>query len=110
MQRCSRFAILLAATRSIDVPQRQKVLVLYLTDSSLDSSVIAWAQYDGTGATEHMAGDMAEPPYTTGLAALRDGWRLLQMAPLQPHAPGAEFTTSYLKYEFLFEQLVDLDA
>ena len=48
-----------------------------------------------------MAGDSEEPPYATGLAALRDGWRLLQMAPLQPHAPGAEFTTAYLKYEFL---------
>ena len=90
--------------------QRQRVLVLYLTDSSLDSNVIAWAEYDGTGRTEHMAGDREEPPYTTGLAALRDGWRLLSMAPLQTHAPGTEFTTAYLKYEFLFEQLVDVDG
>ena len=89
--------------------QRQKVLILYLVDSSLDSKVVAWAQYDGTGREEHMAGDAQQPPYATGLAALRDGWRLLQMAPLQAHAPGAEFTTAYLKYEFLFEQLVDVD-
>ena len=41
---------------------------------------------------------------------LRDGWRLLQIAPLQPHAPGAEFTTAYLKYECLFEQWVDVDG
>jgi len=41
---------------------------------------------------------------------LRDGWRLLQIAPLQAHAPGAEFTTSYLKYECLFEQWVDVDG
>ena len=94
----------------ICVPQRQRVLVLYLTDSSLDSNVIAWAEYDGTGRTERMAGDSSEPPYRTGLAALRDGWRLLQMAPLQAHAPGAEFTTAYFKYEFLFEQLVDVDG
>ena len=92
------------------MPQRQRVLVLYLTDSSLDSTVIAWAQYDGTGRTEHMAGDSEDPPYPTGLAALRDGWRLLQMAPLQTHAPGGEFTTQYLKYEFLFEQLVNVDG
>ncbi|MCX7063848.1 MAG: hypothetical protein NT024_04625 [Proteobacteria bacterium] len=89
--------------------QRQKVLVLHLADSALDAGVIAWAQYDGTAKSEHMAGDSEEPPYPTGLAALRDGWRLLQMAPLQPHAPGAEFTTAYLKYEFLFEQWVDVD-
>jgi len=90
--------------------KRQKVLVLYLADPALDANVIAWAQYDGTGKTQHMAGDEEEPPYATGLAALRDGWRLLQMAPLQAHVPGAEFTTAYLKYEFLFEQWVDVDG
>lgn len=90
--------------------KRQKVLVLYLADSALDSGVIAWSQYDGTGITDHMAGDADEPPYRTGLAALRDGWRLIQASQLQPHAPGTEFTTSYLKYEFFFEQLVDVDG
>lgn len=90
--------------------KRQKVLVLYLADSALDANVIAWAQYDGTAKAEYMAGDTETPPYASGLAALRDGWRLIQMAPLQTHAPGAEFTTSYLKYEFLFEQWVDVDG
>jgi hypothetical protein len=90
--------------------KRQKVLVLYLADSALDAHVIAWAQYDGTGRTQHMAGDAEEPPYPSGLAALRDGWRLIQMTPMLPHAPGAEFTTAYLKYEFLFEQWVDVDG
>ncbi len=84
--------------------------MLYLADSALDAGVIAWSRYDGTGAVETMAGDTDEPPYRTGLHALRDGWRLIQMSPLAPHPPGGEFTTSYLKYEFLFEQLVDVDA
>lgn len=92
------------------MPQRQKVLVLYLVDSALDSTVIGWSQYDGTGHNVHMAGDADEPPYRTGVEALRDGWRLIQMSQLLPHAPGSEFTTSYLKYEFLFEQLVATDA
>jgi len=90
--------------------KRQKVLVLYLADSALDAHVIAWAQYDGTRRTQHMAGDAEEPPYPSGLAALRDGWRLIQMTPMLPHAPGTEFTTAYLKYEFLFEQWVDVDG
>jgi len=84
---------------------RQKVLVLYLANSALDSPVVAWAFYDGTGET-HMAGDNDEPPYKTGLAALRDGWRLFQASQLLPHARGAEFDLSYLKYEFFFEQIV----
>lgn len=87
--------------------RRQRVLVLYLRSSALDSGVVAWAAYDGSGQEQHMAGDRAEPPYATGLAALRDGWRLIQASPLRDHAPGSEFRTGYLKYEFFFEKLVD---
>lgn len=87
--------------------KRQKVLILYLTDSSLDSKVVAWAQYDGSGEQTHMSGDSSEPPYESGLAALRDGWRLFQFAPLRPEPAGAEYTTSYLKYEFAFEQFLE---
>lgn len=84
--------------------RRQKVLVLYLANSALDAPVIAWALYDGTGERLTMAGDADQPPYATGLAALRDGWRLFQASQLLPHARGEEFDLSYLKYEFFFEQ------
>lgn len=84
---------------------RQKVLVLCLESSALDSRVIAWAVYDGTGQHKHYSGDSAEPPYRTGLGALKDGWRLIQASPLLPHDSGDEFRTGYLKYEFFFEQL-----
>jgi hypothetical protein len=86
---------------------RQKVLVLYLKNSALDSPVAAWAEYDGTGERLRMAGDADEPPYPTGLAALRDGWRLFQASQLLPHGRGEELDLSYLKYEFFFEQLVE---
>ena len=89
--------------------KRQQVLVLYLKSSALDTEVIGWANYDGTGETIHMAGDSDDPPYRTGIGALRDGWRLIQATPLMPHAPGDEFRTSYLKYEFFFEKLVDVN-
>ena len=92
------------------MPERQKVMVLYLASSALDSRVVAWAVYDGTGKRRHMAGDSESPPYESGLAALEGGWRLLQMSPLIPHAAGQEFETSYLKYEFLFEQLEQVDG
>ncbi len=89
--------------------RRQRVLVLYLRSSALDSGVLAWAMYDGTGQQTHMAGDSDEPPYATGVAALRDGWRLIQASPLVDHGVGAEFRTGYLKYEFFFEQIVAVD-
>lgn len=88
--------------------RRQTVLVLYLANSALDSPVVGWSRYDGTGQTRYMAGDAEEPPYRTGLDALKDGWRLFQASQLLPHAPGAEFDVSYLKYEFWFEQLSEV--
>ena len=87
---------------------RQKVLVLYLANSALDAPTIAWAVYDGTGERLHMAGDSEDVPYATGLAALKDGWRLFQASQLNPHARGEEFDIAYLKYEFWFEQLVEV--
>ena len=83
---------------------RQKVLVLYLANSALDSPVIGWSLWDGTGATRRMAGDEDAAPYASGLAALEDGWRLFQAAQLLPHARGEEFDLAYLKYEFFFEK------
>jgi hypothetical protein len=83
-------------------------MVLYLANSALDSPVIAWAVYDGTGEKLHMAGDADEPPYGSGLAALEDGWRLFQAAQLLPHPRGEEFDLAYLKYEFFFERLIEV--
>lgn len=86
---------------------RQKVLVLYLANSALDSPVIGWALHDGTGQSRRMAGDEDTPPYDTGLAALLDGWRLIQASQLLPHPRGEEFDLAYLKYEFFFEQWIE---
>lgn len=90
------------------VPQtalRQQVLVLYLSTSALDSPVVGWSRYDGTGASNPTTGDADEPPYETGVDALRDGWRLIQAAQLIPPYPDHEYDTSFLKHEFFFEKL-----
>ena len=84
---------------------RQKILILYLADSALDSKVVAWTIYDGTGRESHTTGDSEKPPYTTGLEALKAGWRVIQMSPLIPPYPGVEFSTSFNKHEVIFEQL-----
>jgi hypothetical protein len=84
---------------------RQQVLVLYLASSALDSQVVGWSRYDGTGATTPTTGDSDTPPYETGLEALKDGWRLFQAAQLLPPQPGHEYDVSFLKHEFFFEKL-----
>lgn len=86
--------------------QRQKVLVLYLSTSALDSAVKGWAIYDGSGQESYTTGDSLEPPYKTGLDALLDGWRVIQFPTLIPPYPGEEYTTSFMKYQFVFEKLI----
>jgi hypothetical protein len=85
---------------------RQQVLVLYLNSSALDSRVVGWSTYDGTGQSSPTTGDSDEPPYENGLDALKDGWRLFQAAQLLPPQPGHEYDVSFLKHEFFFEKLV----
>jgi hypothetical protein len=87
---------------------RQKVLVLYLDTSALDSNVRGWSIYDGTGKEAHTTGDSFEAPYTTGLDALKEGWRVIQFPQLIPPYPGEEYSTSFMKYEFIFEKLEEV--
>jgi hypothetical protein len=98
------------AVPSVTPTLRQQLLVLYLATSALDSGVIGWSRYDGTGRSRPTTGDSDEAPYPTGLHALLDGWRLIQMSQLVNHERGHEYDTAYLPYEFMFERLVDLSA
>lgn len=87
--------------------QHQQVLFLWLSDSALDAGAIAWSLYDGASPKGRPVPPIepdAQPPYASGLEALRDGWRLIQASPLIPAAPGAETQTSYLRHEFIFER------
>ncbi len=88
--------------------QRQKIMILYLGSSALDSNVKGWTFYDGTGQEAHTTGDGSERPYATGLDALQDGWRVLQFPQLIPPYPNMELTTSFIMYEFIFEKLVEI--
>ena len=87
---------------------RQKILVLYLGNSALDSPVKSWAIYDGTGQSYPTTGDSDTPPYETGLEALQDGWRVIQFPQLIPPYPNMEYTTSFQMFEFIFEKLEEI--
>lgn len=89
--------------------QRQKLLILYLTNSTPDSAAIGWSIYDGTDKQKPPSDVDSPPPYGSALDAMRDGWRILRMPDLRPDYPGREYRTDYLKYEFVLEKLVDTD-
>jgi len=87
---------------------RQQILVLYATNPALDSGVGAWSVYDSSGQTEHTTGDTDQPPYPSVFAAMKDGWRVIQFPQQFPAYPGMEYTTSYLRFEYILEKLVEI--
>ena len=87
--------------------QRQQILYLWLGEGALDTNTVGWAFYDGTKG-EGPALPEHQPPYATGLAALEDGWCLLQSPAPYSLQPGDEHVTAYLPNEFVFERRVEI--
>ena len=78
---------------------RQKILVLYLHTPNLDSHVVAWSEYDGTGKSHATTGDSDQPPYNSVLSAMKDGWRVVQFPQQFPAHPGKEYQTENHRFE-----------
>ena len=87
--------------------QRQQILYLWANGSGLDSGTIGWAFHDGTDGIGPALADLT-PPYANGVAALCDGWMLLQSSQLNAPLPGDEHLNNYLEYEFVFERRVEV--
>ena len=84
---------------------RQRLLVLYLATADLASPTVGWSLYDGAGVDESLAGQDSEPPYPSVLAAMRDGWRVIQFPVLFPPDKDDPYTAAHFKYEYVLEQL-----
>src|SRR3712207_1342931 len=87
---------------------RQKLLILYCRTPDLNSEVGAWAVYDATGREIHTTGDSDTPPYRSVFAAMKDGWRVIQLPQQFPAYPGMELSTSYLRWEYILEKLEEV--
>lgn len=91
---------------------RQQILILHLANSDLSSRTVAWALYDGATAAEErqmQSGDSYEPPYPSVIAAMRDGWNVLQLPTLPHYLPGHEHETGHLPYEYVLERKVSVE-
>jgi hypothetical protein len=87
---------------------RQQLLILCVANPNPTSSVVAWSLFDGTGRATAMAGDSDTPPYESVVAAMKDGWRVIQVPSLAPAPRGAEHETAFLRFEYTLEKLVDV--
>jgi hypothetical protein len=91
---------------------RQQILILHLYNSDLASKTIGWALYDGAlPATERQmqSGDSQTIPYDSVLAAMRDGWNVLQIPTLPVYTVGHEHEGGHLPYEYVLERKVSID-
>jgi hypothetical protein len=86
---------------------RQQILYLWLAEGALDTETVGWAFHDGTSGAGPQLPEV-EPPYPTGLAALQEGWFLIQSPAPYPLHTGAEYEVSYLANEFVFERRIDI--
>lgn len=89
------------------MPVRQQILYLWLAEGALDTETVGWAFHDGTSGAGPQLPE-AEPPYPTGLAALQQGWCLIQSPAPYSLQAGAEYEVSYLANEFVFERRINL--
>jgi len=109
-------------TRTFDAPipppgfltmaQRQQILILYLTNSDLTSSVAAWSFFDGADGKARDGFTINEntAPYRNVLEAMKAGWRVIQMSEIRQAYPGEEYHNSFLKFENVLERMVEVDG
>lgn len=91
---------------------RQQILILHLATPNLESRTVAWALYDGASSPSALPmqpGDSSDPTYPSVLAAMRDGWRVLQLATLPVYISGHEHESGHLPYEYVLERMVTVD-
>jgi hypothetical protein len=82
---------------------RQQVLVLHSSSTDLVAHTVAWALYDGAAPADALGmrtGDGTEPPYDSVVAAMRDGWRVIQV-PQPTVTPGWEHQAGALPFQFV---------
>ncbi len=78
--------------------------MLWLAHAALDAPVVGWSHWSGA---RDAALDDEAPPYDSGVGALADGWRLLQITPTVPPASGRDERETLLRHEYVFERIVE---
>ena len=82
------------------MPVVQDILVLFQTSPALDVEPVAWARYEaskGTGIKDLVEED--EPPYKNAMAAMRDGWQVIQMGELKQRSEEDGYELGPLPYQ-----------
>lgn len=82
---------------------RQRVLYLYSKSTNMRSAVASWMEYDATQPQEPTL-PTSEPPYESVLAAVADGWRIVQFPDAKLYSYQG-VANDYIGFEFILEKM-----
>lgn len=87
----------------------QDILVFFQTTPALDAQVVAWARYEASkGANLSNLVEESDPPYANAMAAMRDGWQVIQMSELKHRSPKEGYELGPLPYQIVLSKFNEL--
>ena len=84
--------------------EKQIILYLYSKSTNLRSPLGAWALYDPTAPDDPVLPSQ-DPPYDSVLAAVRDGWKIVQF-PRPELYSFSDVENTYLNFEYILEKII----
>lgn len=91
------------------MPKVQDILVFFQTSPGLDITPSAWSRYEaskGTGIKNLV--EETEPPYKHALAAMRDGWQVIQMSEMKHRSADDGYELGPLPYQTVMSRFCEL--
>lgn len=89
--------------------QVQDILVFFQTSPALDVTPVAWARYEaskGIGIQDLI--EEENPPYKNAMAAMRDGWQVIQMSEYKHRSEADGYELGPFPYQTVFSRFSEL--
>ena len=90
------------------MPAVQDILVFFQTTPALTSPAVAWARYEASKGPISDLIEEDEPPYANALAAMRDGWEVLQMSELKHRSAEEGYDLGPLPYQTVLSKFNEM--
>jgi len=90
------------------MPLVQDILVFYQTTPALDSKPAAWAYYEASKGPVRDLIEESEPPYQNAMAAMRDGWQVIQMSEFKQRSFEDGYELGPLPYQTVLAKFNEL--
>jgi hypothetical protein len=91
------------------MPAVQDILILFQTSPALDVKPVAWARYDASKGTQiKELIEESEPPYKNAMAAMRDGWQVIQTSEYKQRSQEDGYELGPIPYQTVLSRFNEL--